>query len=130
MHVLCSVLLCCLALSKQHPKKILKIREDNNYSNCLSAKVLLPPDEKALKANEVKSCYKRPSLVSVFQWMEAITKLMCSGAHAVNPAVGETHPGSYLVPTQCLLTVEALVLEILSKGASVIHFPAQVSLRK
>lgn len=62
--------------------------------------------------------------------MEAITKLMCSGAHAVNPAVGETHPGSYLVPTQCLLTVEGLVLEILSKEASVIHFPAQVSLRK
>lgn len=41
MKVMC-VLFCCLALSSQHPK-ILKIREDNNYSNCLRAKVLLPP---------------------------------------------------------------------------------------
>ena len=53
---------------------------------------------------------------------------MFSGAHAVNPAEGETHPGSYLVPTQSLSTVEGLVLEILSKERSVVHFPAQVSL--
>ena len=52
---------------------------------------------------------------------------MFSGAHAVNPAEGETHPGSYLVPTQSLSTVEGLVLEILSKERSVVHFPAQVS---
>ena len=89
-------------------------------------KRLSAPAELTKSNPVIKALPWRPSLVSVFQWLEVITNLMCTGAHAVNLVVVETPLGSCLVPIQNLLMVENHVLETLKANENVIHSHAQV----
>ena len=70
---------------------------------------------------------RRPSLVSVLQWMEVITSLMCTGAHAVTLVEVAIPLESNPVPILNHLMVENPVLETLKVNENVIRSHAQVS---